>query len=523
MTELWHNSLSYRLWQGFLALCRASFAGGLLRKLRQSAFAVGVRQRLVSPPAAQGSLLARWEAAWNRLLWRLGQRLSPLLESSRAVASVRKIARAVRESLLLGWLFSGGLTTALLTVLGLFGVIDWLLRDVLSVPVVSSIWDEALLLLGLLLTLCRPLRSKQPLPSRVNALSLPLLQFLFISAALFFVTFREAPSVTLTGLRATCQGILWFPILLRLLRDARDLRRLYGCMVLCAFVISLHGIYQYIVAAPMPPEWVDAGEQAVRTRAYSIFGSPNILGDFMVLLAPMTLALACRADKPLKKLVFLGMTACMLAACLFTMSRGAWVGLLAAAFVYALLADRRLLLLAIVASVLALALPFVSSRLLYLLSPSYAASAALGGRDLRWQTAFGYLAASGRSWLGLGFGRFGGAVAMQNPIRSDWSYFYVDNYYVKIAAENGWIGLISFGILLLSLLLGGLKSWACVQKTRHMPLVAGMLAGLCGVLVHCYFENIFEEPYMQVWFWCVAAMLIFFGSQRSMSESQTQT
>ena len=46
------------------------------------------------------------------------------------------------------------------------------------------------------------------------------------------------------------------------------------------------------------------------------------------------------------------------------------------------------------------------------------------------------------------------------------------------------------------------------------PLCAGMFAGLIGVLVHCYGENIFEEPYMMVYFWLIAGLLIWAGFLR---------
>ena len=45
-----------------------------------------------------------------------------------------------------------------------------------------------------------------------------------------------------------------------------------------------------------------------------------------------------------------------------------------------------------------------------------------------------------------------------------------------------------------------------------------MFCGLCGVLVHCFFENIFEEPYMMVYFWVIAAMIVYFGFLRPQSE-----
>ena len=42
-------------------------------------------------------------------------------------------------------------------------------------------------------------------------------------------------------------------------------------------------------------------------------------------------------------------------------------------------------------------------------------------------------------------------------------------------------------------------------------MAVGIFSGLCGVLVHCYFENIFEEPYMMAYFWGLAAMLMYLG------------
>lgn len=37
---------------------------------------------------------------------------------------------------------------------------------------------------------------------------------------------------------------------------------------------------------------------------------------------------------------------------------------------------------------------------------------------------------------------------------------------------------------------------------------------MAGVLVHCYFENIFEEPYMMAIFWTIAAMTVYLGFLR---------
>jgi len=108
-------------------------------------------------------------------------------------------------------------------------------------------------------------------------------------------------------------------------------------------------------------------------------------------------------------------------------------------------------------------------------------------------------------------GRFGGAVAMQNQyleVTETFKYFYLDNYYLKIAVEMGYPGIIAFVFLTVALVWQGLRSCGRSLRTSLQPLTAGMLAGLTGVLVHCLFENIFEEPYMMALFWGIAAALM---------------
>ena len=112
--------------------------------------------------------------------------------------------------------------------------------------------------------------------------------------------------------------------------------------------------------------------------------------------------------------------------------------------------------------------------------------------------------------FGLGFGIYGGAVAVQNPIRN-YEYMYVDNYYVKTLAENGIVGLSCLLTSLSGLLYQGGRTIAKTAKTPYKPLCTGMLAGLVGILVQSLFESMWEEPYMMALFFIVAAMMICAG------------
>ena len=325
------------------------------------------------------------------------------------------------------------------------------------------------------------------------------------------------PSIALDGYRAVVQYLFWFFLVTRLIEDDRDFALFYGALVAMAVVIALHGIYQYIVAAPIPASWVSQTEEGVRTRVYSITGSPNIMGSLLVLFAPLVAGIAYYSKKPWVKALAIGTTGMMCLSIIFTFSKGAWGGLAVAVLVFAVFLDRRLIALMGVAGAGALlAIPSIASRITYLFTADYMEASQRAGRMVRWETGLDLLQES-NPLLGFGLGRFGGAVAMQNKIieESDtFSYFYMDNYYLKTLVEMGYLGLIFFIILLIGMILWSLRAIGRTkfnETDRTRVLVVSMFAGMCGVLTHCYFENIFEVPYMMAYFWSLAAAILYLG------------
>lgn len=436
------------------------------------------------------------------------------------------ILRAGKKSFFVGRLFAGGGTGLLLTLLGFYAGLDWLLRDVFSIPVLSSLWDELLFAVCLVwIAWQRTDRRTAAVPS-LNPMDLPVAVFPWIGLCLLIIV-CPYPGINFSGYRASCQYVLWFFVVTRLVRTDADFKRLYGALLILAGLIALHGIYQYIAAVPIPEHWTDQAEQKVRTRVYSIFGSPNIMADYMVLFAPLGAGLAYYTKNKKLKLAAWFVTFCMCFSCLFTMSRGGWVAMVAAILIFAILVDKRLLLLMLAAAVVSLMLPFVASRIGYLFTDSFAESTARGGREGRWAIGMKLLYEA-NPLFGVGHGIFGGAIAMQNQVNRLWAYFYLDNYYMKTLVEMGYVGLGALIVMLIGWLLTAtrcLKRCGGDRKARRegmYPLAAGIFAGQCGVLVHCYFENIFEEPYMQAYFWILSAMLVYLGFLRKREKKTEQ-
>jgi len=262
----------------------------------------------------------------------------------------------------------------------------------------------------------------------------------------------------------------------------------------------------------MPAGWVDMAEKGVRTRSFSIIGSPNILGSVMTLLIPMSTALFFESKSFFKKSMYAFATAVMALCLVFTQSRGAWIGFGVAVFVFFLIYDRKYILPLVFAGLFVFFMvPQVYDRITYMLSQEYMLSSMTGGRLVRWQNGLELL--KDNFWLGTGIGRFGGAVAMNHKDLFPDTY-YMDNYYLKLAVEGGILALITFVLLMLSVLKRGFGALLNQPNKRYKLMIIGMLSGMIGVMAHNFVENVFEVPAMVTYFWIITAMVIYLGYNR---------
>lgn len=151
-------------------------------------------------------------------------------------------------------------------------------------------------------------------------------------------------------------------------------------------------------------------------------------------------------------------------------------------------------------------IPVVSNRIRYLLSPRYIMSSITGGRLLRYKT--GWYMFKENLWTGVGQGHYGGAVAMNHKELFP-DTFYMDNYWLKTAVEMGVIGLAAFFIVILALFVWSVRALKTTIDHDRRLIIIGGFSGMMGILAHNLFENVFEVPYMVVYFWMVAAAIFY--------------
>ncbi|MBP7332023.1 MAG: O-antigen ligase family protein [Firmicutes bacterium] len=488
-------------------------AAALYRTCRHSAFC-----RWLTDTAWPGRQYAIRCSLFARMLAFLaGLLLRPLLPAGTAVRRglpgsflLNLKSRPVwQNSLIFTSLAEVRVETVLLLII-CYPAVDYLLRNSRFMLLASN-WDELLLLL---LVLAWPVQMalRGRLTYRITPVDVPILLFLAVVVFLFLVRSPQL-GVAVEGVRVYVEYMLWFFVASNLLLNKRQARVLVNLLVALGALIALHGVYQYIIGVEIPSTWLDAAEGGVRTRVFSILTSPNVLGSFLVLLIPVTVSQFLSAGTRLQRYYYIACLAPMALSLVFTYSRGAWLAMAGAFVVYGLIYNWRILLALGAAIYTAPKLiPGISSRIGYMLSPAYLLSSARAGRVARWNKAIEKL--QNNPLFGEGFGRYGGAVADRYIPSSN----YVDNFYLKTAAESGIIGLAAFVWLLISGMRCVLNSYRRLTDPYLKGLAGGLFAGLMGILLHNGVENIFEVPSMAIYFWLllgVAAALPHLDGQET--------
>ena len=199
----------------------------------------------------------------------------------------------------------------------------------------------------------------------------------------------------------------------------------------------------------------------------------------------------------------------MLAALVFSMSRGALLGVASALAVVVVIRSRRAALLAVAAALLVAIVALLGQLNLIpdVVTARFAgvsdyislqdvrgvkvtdANYAIIERMAHWQAGLDMFQA--HPWLGVGIGNY--AVVYPGYSLPNWDdpLGHAHNYYINILAEAGGVGLAG------SLVLWGAifwLAWCAVRETRG--LAQGLAAGAFGVLVALSVHNLFDNLFV---------------------------
>jgi O-antigen ligase len=310
------------------------------------------------------------------------------------------------------------------------------------------------------------------------------------------------------GIRSVLQPFIVFIILINAELNQKTLRFLLFLSLLVSVGAALFGLYQYIVGVASPPTWVDKDMEFGLSRAFSILGSPNAFAAYCVLFAPISLGFLLQPKlSKIQKTIFFFCFLFLLIGILTTLTRAAWLAFIPAVFLFGFLAKQTKIvypmLILLVASIFVVA-P-IRQRFTNFFTEKYQQKSEGGGRTYRWNLALDLF--EDRPILGQGPGSFGGAVAYRAQA---FKGLYVDNYYLEILSNYGFVGILLFLWILVECFRNLIFYASKCKDKRDQIIGFGIICGLFGFLIHNITENIWEIIPLAVQFWFLmgCAMLI---------------
>jgi len=289
-------------------------------------------------------------------------------------------------------------------------------------------------------------------------------------------------------------------------RNTDQIKRFVICLFLTCFIVALIG------ALHIP------GGERVSAPFEGEVGEPNTFGGYLLFMMVVAGGMLAKADNPKAKHLLVLLIICMLPPFLFTQSRSSYLAIVPALMVLGYMADRRLIILGLLAIALLVSPLFlpkaVITRIMYTFTqPEEQGQIRIG--ELRLDTS---TSARLKSWSEalqdwpkhplLGYGVTG--------------YQFVDAQFPRILVESGILGLIAFFYLLFSIFrvaLGNLKE---LKTPYFQGLTIGFLAGFAGLVVHAIGANTFIIVRIMEPFWFLAGIVTVLPKLEGQEAEQPQ-
>lgn len=290
---------------------------------------------------------------------------------------------------------------------------------------------------------------------------------------------------------ATYAAVLCLPF--ALVETTGDAERWLGVTLWSSIAPTVYAIAELA----MSPSTL-SGEQ----RLESTFTHPNIFAFYLVGVATLILfvtsSTVARAFARWRRALFAYM-ALLFMLLLFTQTRSAWIAMAVTLTIYALLVDRRWLLLIFMLPAL-LVIPGVSERIVDLTSGNvdagYAQLNSYAWRREVWEAALDWMAANPAMILGHGLGTFESYTPVFFGASPDDAGVGAHNAILEIYFEMGLAGICSYLSIFAAIF---------VQLSRRLRLdFAGtivMFAYCAGYLIVCFSDNLLGYLQFQWFFW----------------------
>jgi O-antigen ligase len=278
-------------------------------------------------------------------------------------------------------------------------------------------------------------------------------------------------------------------------------------LVASAGIVAAYGIFQQITGTASSV-WLDTEMFSdISGRVVSTFENPNMLGNYLIMIIPICAAFLF-SSKSSRGVVSFGIPLMLMLFCLvFTWARGAWLGLIFAAFVFIFIMGRHAVTLTALGIIAIPFLPFVlpDSILNRFMSIGNLGDSSTSYRVYIWRGSLNMARDFFTGGIGVGEGAF----------REVYPYYSLSgieaaphshNLFLQIMIELGFLGLVLFTFICVFLVLGVFTKIKGTLSVRVKLVAGGCLCGTLAALAQGMTDYIWYNYRVFFIFWALIGL-----------------
>lgn len=289
-------------------------------------------------------------------------------------------------------------------------------------------------------------------------------------------------------------------VIRRNLKNESFLNAVVTGMIAVSALVCVYGIYQ-LLSGQAETTWQDTEMfETMSGRICATFDNPNVFGEYLLILMPLTFSKIITANRK-QKTAYFAVFALQLVNMILTYSRGCWIGMMFSMAVMLMLTGRKPL------SVLALgifALPFIVPQSVVdrIMSVGNTADTSTSYRVYIWEGTVKMLKDYMISGIGIGTDAFNSVYPRYalNAISAPHSH----NLYLHIICEMGIVGVFAV-VLLVAGFFKRLANTAKNSKAFRCIAIA-VAAAMGGYLIQGMFDNVWYNYRIYMFFFMTIAL-----------------
>lgn len=339
---------------------------------------------------------------------------------------------------------------------------------------------------------------------RAEGISLSLIIFGLAASVstVIAIVFSDALRISMLLISAVLLSLSVYAAL-----DTREkLVRFVRTVLFFVTITAIYAVIQRIMGVEVDLEFVDiSANEGMPGRVYSTFSNPNNFAELLILFIPFFVPLFIASAKKTVKLLTAASFAVCIAALAMTYSRSCWVGFAISAVLFVLLYDKRLIIPA--AFAVLLAVPFMPETIMNrIFTIGSMNDSSNSYRIYIWDSCLRMIKDFGLTGLGMGpasfkavYPDYAASVAITAP--------HSHMLYMELVLEMGLMGFISFFAYMYVVVKRTAGAMRKMDNELRTFAIAG-LSSLLGIAFVCCAEYVWFYPRVMFAFWIIPALCL---------------